>query len=197
MDALDKDEDNSNNEPNAADQTVQANGSNHNRYTHQQLKVVYSQVQKLQTALDSMQSKLEEQQQVMTRRHNQLNSNVKRIATQPVVQRQNAQPTTHAATLMPYPKSLYVLWEKWQNGIGGRKAAKLFTREERGRCKHKFHRRKVLWDKVSELVRGGLTSDVAIDRVYEAYGSDRPVSQIINQMKIDKRNDSFPLCLQV
>ena len=29
-------------------------------------------------------------------------------------------------------KDFYILWEEYQKGIGGRKAARVFTREERG-----------------------------------------------------------------
>jgi hypothetical protein len=34
------------------------------------------------------------------------------------------------AELSPTPRSLYILWDEYQNGIGGRKAARLFTKEE-------------------------------------------------------------------
>ena len=43
--------------------------------------------------------------------------------------------------LSPNPQSLYLLWEEYENGIGGRKAALLFSREERGKVKDKCHRR--------------------------------------------------------
>ena len=41
------------------------------------------------------------------------------------------------ATLMNWPCDLYVLWQEYQHGIGGRKAARLFTLSERGRVKFK------------------------------------------------------------
>jgi hypothetical protein len=44
------------------------------------------------------------------------------------------------STLSPNPRSLYLLWDEYENGIGGRKAARLFSREERGTVKDKFHR---------------------------------------------------------
>ena len=81
-------------------------------------------------------------------------------------------------------------------GIGGRKPARLFTRVERGRVKCLYCRRKVLWEAVARLVRAGYTAHVAIDRIYEAYGVDKTVSQIINQMMKDRRNGGHPL-LQV
>jgi hypothetical protein len=41
------------------------------------------------------------------------------------------------ATLMPTPRSLYNLWQEYEFGVGGRKAAKLFSYSERGRSKQK------------------------------------------------------------
>jgi hypothetical protein len=81
----------------------------------------------------------------------------------------NAQ-TIFAATLSAKPRSLQVLWEEYERGIGGRRAARLFTREERGRVKHKYHKRKMVWDLILTLLRGGLTAQVAIDRIYDHYG---------------------------
>ena len=47
------------------------------------------------------------------------------------------------------------------------------------------HRRSV-WDKVSELVRAGYTAEVAGDRIYEAYGWEKSVTDIFNQMRHDR-----------
>jgi hypothetical protein len=74
-----------------------------------------------------------------------------------------------------------------ERGIGGRKAARLFSREERGRAKHKYHRGKVVWDCVAGLVRAGFSSEVAIDRVYQVYGENTTVTRIINKMKEDRQ----------
>jgi hypothetical protein len=41
--------------------------------------------------------------------------------------------------LSPNLRSLHDLWEEYQNGLGGRKPARLLTYNERGRVKHKFH----------------------------------------------------------
>jgi hypothetical protein len=79
----------------------------------------------------------------------------------------------HGSTLSPNPRSLYLLWEEYENGIGRQKAARLFSREERGKVKDKFHRRKVVWDCVATLVRAGLTAHVAIDRIHQIYGETR------------------------
>jgi hypothetical protein len=99
-----------------------------------------------------------------------------------------------AATLSANPRSLHVLWEEYEIGIGGRRAAKLFTKDERDKVKHKYHRRKMVWDLISTLVRGGLTAQVAIDRIYDLYGRADSVTTIINKLKKDRRNGIlFPL----
>ena len=93
-----------------------------------------------------------------------LQANIRRIAVQPVVRRAAAAangPNGGAgaavpATLSPTPRTLYLLWDEYEHGIGGRKAARRFSREERGSVKHKlYHRRKVIWDGLAELVRDG------------------------------------------
>jgi hypothetical protein len=94
----------------------------------------------------------------------------------------------YAATLSVNPRSLHVLWEEYKRGIGRQRAARLFTRAERGKVKHKYHRRKIAWDLISTLVRGGLTAQVAIDWIYDHYGRSDSVTLIINKMKVDHRN---------
>jgi hypothetical protein len=56
----------------------------------------------------------------------------------------------------PNPKNLFVLWQEYEIGLGGCKAAKLFTQEEQGRVKHKYSWQKVVWDCISNLVHAGL-----------------------------------------
>lgn len=76
-----------------------------------------------------------------------------------------------------------MLWQEYEFGIAGRKAARLFTAQERGRVKYTYHRRKVVWDKISQLIRAGHTSQTAIDMIYQAYGVNTPTTRIINQMR--------------
>jgi hypothetical protein len=54
--------------------------------------------------------------------------------------------------LSPNRRSLHDLWEEYQNGLGGKKSARLLTYNERGRVKHKFHLQKVVWDLILGLV---------------------------------------------
>ena len=58
------------------------------------------------------------------------------------------------------------------NGVGGRKPAKDFlTRQERGRVKFKYHRRRHVWNVVACLVNGGVSADVAlVDKIYAVFG---------------------------
>jgi hypothetical protein len=49
-----------------------------------------------------------------------------------------------AATPSANPRSLHVLWNEYERGIGGRRPAKLFHIQERGKVKHKYHRRKMV-----------------------------------------------------
>ena len=42
------------------------------------------------------------------------------------------------------------------------------------------------------LVRAGYTAHAAIDRIYEAYGPEKTVTQILNQMLKDRRNGGHP-----
>ena len=69
------------------------------------------------------------------------------------------------AGLVATKDTLYSLG-RVSKGIGGRKAAKLFTREERGWVKHIYHRRKVVWEVMGNLIHSGLTAQVACDTIY-------------------------------
>ena len=135
-------------------------------------------------------------------------ANISRVAIQPIIRQANnnneeagaaavRNETLYAHTLSPNPRTLYILWEEYENGIGGRTAASLFTSQERGRVKHKYYRRKAVWDCISALVRAGFTARVAIDRIYTVYGIDTPVTSIINQLKRDRRTGNLHLSLQI
>eukprot|EP00980_Cylindrotheca_fusiformis_P002537 scaffold596_cov87-Cylindrotheca_fusiformis.AAC.7 len=101
------------------------------------------------------------------------------------------------ATLSPSPRNLYTLWDEYIHGIGGRKAAQHFTMAERGKVKHKFTRRKIVWETIERLVKtNGLSANVAIDRIYNVYGGrTSSVTTIINRMRTDKKNRAIPAML--
>jgi len=129
--------------------------------------------------------------------HKRVFENIQRIAIQPVVRPMRDHDVTTAATaleqhhpaatLCENPKSLYILWQEYQFGIGGRKAAKDFTAEERGAHKVTYSKRKIIWDKISTMVRASYTSDMAIEKIYTVYGLRTPVSKIIELMRNDQR----------
>jgi hypothetical protein len=97
------------------------------------------------------------------------------------------------SSLSKTPKTLFVLWQEWEVGIGGRKPAKLFTRVERGRVKFIYCRRKILWETVAMLVRAGYTAHTAIERIYEASGQDERVTYILMHMIQDHRTGGHSL----
>jgi hypothetical protein len=63
-----------------------------------------------------------------------------------------------------------VLWKEWDQGLGGETPAKAYTPAERGANKFTFSHRKVIWDTVEGMIRRGQMADVAINKVYRAYG---------------------------
>ena len=95
---------------------------------------------------------------------------------------------------MPNLKSLFDLWDEYLNGVGGRKPARLFSETERGRVKYKYTRRKVVWDIVRKLVDLGHSSHRAIDMIYNVYGAQTSVTDIINRLRRDKKmGHSIPI----
>ena len=107
---------------------------------------------------------------------------------------ENAGPAV--ASLMPRPRSVHDLWVEYQFGTGGRKPARSFTAEERGKVKSVYSFRRPLWEKVDELVRTGRSAHVACDMIYQAYGQDATVTAILRQMKKDRRT-GWPPVLRV
>jgi len=109
----------------------------------------------------------------------------------------DASPAAEWIALSDTPRTHFQLWHEYQHGIGGQKPARLFTREEHNQVKHKYHWRKVVWDCISEVVRGGLTAQVAIDRIYQVYGENQTTTTIINWMKADRKAGRHHELLQI
>jgi hypothetical protein len=87
------------------------------------------------------------------------------------------------ANLCKCPKNLFVLWAEYESGIGGNKPARTFSLSERGKVRFQYCRRKIILDTVDALVRRGVTSDVAIDRIYaECAGPTVKVNQVISKI---------------
>ncbi len=82
---------------------------------------------------------------------------------------------------------MYELWAEYEHGIGGRKAAKLFTNHERGWVKTVYTQCLIVWEEISCLVYAGDMYLVAIDQIYKVYGPTLPVTTIINQIHNDRK----------
>ena len=145
-------------------------------------------------------------EQRLERGFDTVNGNVRRIGAQAASRRVQGAPTdtaggatvlgaalamTNPHTLMPNPKSLYDLWTEYLTGVGGRKPARLFSEAERGRVKYKYTRRKVIWDTIRHLVNLGHSSERAADLIYEVYGAQTSVTDIINRLRRDKKNGTL------
>ena len=96
------------------------------------------------------------------------------------------------ATLSKNPKCLHTLWREYEDGLGGRKAAKHFTAQERGKVKALYHRRKVVWDVIRGLILAGHTAHVAVDKIYETYGAGQSVTSITKALLRDRRDGGHP-----
>jgi hypothetical protein len=105
-------------------------------------------------------------------------------------------PIVAVATLLPTPRLLPIMWQEYNVGLGGRKAARLFTADERSQQKHKYSRRKVVWDAIDRMVLRGFTAQVAIDRIYQHYGRELSVTKVINNMLRDCRQNTVPAALR-
>jgi hypothetical protein len=96
------------------------------------------------------------------------------------------------AELTPRPKSLHELWQEYMFGIGDRKPAKDFSKIERGKYRHMYCRRKLVWDCIERHVRCGYTPQAACDRIHQAYGYNLSITRIINGFKRDKATGGHP-----
>ncbi|KAL3772964.1 hypothetical protein ACHAWO_008694 [Cyclotella atomus] len=98
----------------------------------------------------------------------------------------NNQRSLPIARLSKCPRTLHDLWGEYELGLGGFKAAKLFTARERGNAKCKY-RRNNFWKIVAEMVRAGESADAAIDKVCRVYGQSRTVTQVLNCIREDNK----------
>jgi hypothetical protein len=96
------------------------------------------------------------------------------------------------ATLMLTPRSLHDLWQEYMHRVGRRKPARHFSPTERGRVRHKYYWRKIIWDLIADLVRQGHTADTVIEVIiYAIYGGQTSVINIINGLKRDKKSGAL------
>ena len=95
--------------------------------------------------------------------------------------------TKKCMKLMRNPKSLYILWNEYEFGIGGRRPAKTLSKEERWEDRYKFYKRNIFWSLVVEMVKRGRSTNEAIDAIYQAYGYKTSVTEIIKKLQEDKK----------
>ena len=93
--------------------------------------------------------------------------------------------TAGGAFLHSRPNNLAELWQEYESGLNGNKAARLFTPVERGRVRKKYSRRNLVWQKISSLIRGGRCHQDAIDHVYQEYGVSSTVTQVLNKISAE------------
>ena len=66
----------------------------------------------------------------------------------------------------------------------------------RRQVKVTYGQRKVVWDKVAELIMAGFTADDAIDKIFRVYGEKLHSSAILTKMILERRNGGHPsLCI--
>ncbi len=179
-------------------------GANYqNNVMANQLTALYSQFAAMRRENDERNAQRTLFENKTTRKLEALDQNIRRVAMQPIrrarytvaeeAQEEGAGQgqIRLTSTLSPHPKDLHELWQEYEFGIGGRKPAKLFTAQERGKEKFKYSRRKVAWDTVERLVRAGHTAQVAIDNIYDVYGN-LTVSKLISKLRQDNQNGGHP-----
>jgi hypothetical protein len=97
-----------------------------------------------------------------------MNTNIHRIAQQPVVRRVGVDSIVNPSlivldraplSLSPRPTDLYVLWKEYEFSNGGCKDVKDFTYRERGVSSTIFCRRKIFWNIVLRLISHGYTNN--------------------------------------
>lgn len=194
---------------------VDADG-NHRQQQQQNTNSVLSSLQQFKqqvaTQFDIMQQSFTNLRSDITVKHSIIQKNINRIFIQPPRQgtrqqqqeREQNDNLAQAVVLFNYerqpliaelsktPRTIFDLWTEYQTGSGGRKAAKDFTFTERGKCKFKYCRRKVVWDCIVKHVNAGHFAEVAIDKIYQCYGQSSNVSFIINAMVQDKKTGGHP-----
>ena len=163
-----------------------------------QLRAMQSQLQAVKSSVIELEKKIEANHQNEMRYMRSLSANMKRFSTAP------ARPILRSGTIVSAtanlsscPRTLYELWDEYTVGIGGSKPAKDYTAQERGKCKYKYYRRKIVWDLIARLTGSGLESHVIIDRIYQHYGRKCSVTDIVKLVREDSKRNYIPPILRL
>ena len=84
--------------------------------------------------------------------------------------------------LAPMPRDLYMLWDEYESGLNGNKAAKEFTYNERGACRKVYSFRKKFWSTVERMIMRNHSSRTAIDKIYSVVGTRLCVTRAIKAL---------------
>lgn len=93
-------------------------------------------------------------------------------------------------------KTLHQLWQEYEFGLNGRKAARDFTTAERVRQRSMYSRRLVFWNVICRMINKGYSAERAVDVVYAHYGSRNTMTKILKNMARDKRTGDLPATLR-
>ena len=107
-----------------------------------QLRGLHSQVLSLRHTIERLETKIESNQVAANRYFQSINSNIRRVGLRPArpggaqasVRLGNA---PNRITIRNQPRTLYGLWQEYNQGFNGQKPAKDFTPNERGQVKYK------------------------------------------------------------
>ena len=173
-----------------------------NSRSHQQwMNAVYAKLCSIQNKVDEVENRQITFISRFERKLQRVETLATRAAMTPISRRRPVQRTTNPggqgtdvpANLISCPRSLYALWNEYESGVGGNKPAKDFTRAERGKVKHMYSRRLVLWKVVERLISRGASCDEAVHRIYNVYHPKEKTTAILNALKKDERNGGHRL----
>jgi len=169
--------------------------------------VIIGKVCTIENKLANMESNHSGHYAEMKKQMEKIEKNVKRLSTMPVRRfpassggsgGSSASQQVQPANLCKCPKNLFILWAEYESGVGGNKPARLFTVSERGKVRFMYCRRKIIWDTIEGLVKRGLTSDAAIDQVYnECGGTNTKVNDVVSKLKAFRQNGNPVLHIHV
>ena len=101
-------------------------------------------------------------------------------------------PVDEPTVLGSCPKTLFILWDKWLNGVGRGKPAREFTCQERGLKQNKFKyycNHLIVWKCMEQFISwDGNTVSVAVRQTERVYGTTCVCKLITRKMRPDERN---------
>lgn len=214
------DDGNSNAATGGATTGLNVNGTN-SVQSNQQIRVLVSAVRTLTRQNEEIKNELHLFKSTCNTLLTQLNTSVRRIAIIPTVrvnrraarESSNTNPTSptgaaanmvenassneptstpYESTLTKCPKSLHVIWQEYEFGVGGRKAAKTFNARERGRVKYNYCLRNHFWLLMKRMILRGYSHTSAIDKIYSVYGVHLSATKILREIRKDSKIGGHP-----